>query len=155
MAKNVQLKDPVTKVPAYPITVADNVYLANGDNLVNNLDNKINKTECVRYVTSKWISSDGLSWYTIYSDGWKEQGGVGTHPSVPSNKETFTTLYLNVSFSNTNYTFLTTMLTDAGSTVFLRNFKNPKYTSYVRVGWYSYNTTISGTGQFMWYACGY
>lgn len=45
MAKNIQLKDPTTKVPAYPITLSDNVYLANGSSLTEALNEKLNASE--------------------------------------------------------------------------------------------------------------
>ena len=48
----------------------------NIDNIATELNNKIGKGECVRYPVSKWISSDGKSWCTVYNDGWKECGGV-------------------------------------------------------------------------------
>lgn len=46
----------------------------NIDNITTDLNNKIGKTECVRYPVAKWLSSDGSSWYTIYNDNFKEVG---------------------------------------------------------------------------------
>ena len=63
-------------------------------NIENSLLNKIK-----RYATETWQSSDGLSWYTLYSDGWKECG-----ISIDSvNQDTTTTINLPISFSDTNY----------------------------------------------------
>jgi hypothetical protein len=51
-------------------------------------------------VVENWVSSDGLSWFLRYSNGWVIQGGV------MSTSTQQTTVTLPTPFSNTNYTAL-------------------------------------------------
>jgi hypothetical protein len=44
------------------------------NNLISSLEVELNKVKSVRYVVEK--GQDGNRWYTLYSDGWCEQGGV-------------------------------------------------------------------------------
>ena len=47
------------------------------------------------YITKRW--NDGKNWYTVYSDGWVEQGGFIEGGSAVK------TINLHVKFANTNY----------------------------------------------------
>lgn len=114
----------------------------------NNLTANVNN----RYVVEKSDKSILPSWYTVYSDGWIEQGGVTT--SVPTNG-TGTITFLKP-FSNTNYT-VTQGIRPADNEISLgriAHFQRTKYTDkilYANDGWSTINV-----GVYMdWYACGY
>lgn len=89
----------------------------------------------------------GKTWYRKYSDGWIEQGG---EVAVRGNTKSWTTVSFPISFSDTNYTIVTSGLnaddnvnyTDTGASV-----KSRTKTSCQLRNWdYQGNT---------WYACGY
>ena len=86
----------------------------NLDNIATDLNDKIGKGECVRYPVSKWQSSDGLSWYTIYNDGWKECGGK----IKASSSKYKLNLPLPSGFSDKNYTAVVSANFAEGSSSF-------------------------------------
>lgn len=82
---------------------------------------------------------NGTSWYRVYSDGWCEQGGYGTHISPYI-------VNLLKAFRDTNYTLLFSQFNAYNSVM----APNTKTTTSFKSG------ANSGTGQeFYWYACGY
>lgn len=75
----------------------------NLENYVNEVASKLAKSDIVRYPICTWRASDGLSWYVIYNDGWKECGGC---ISVTSTYVSTRTITYPITFSSTNYTLL-------------------------------------------------
>ena len=110
----------------------------NLDNIATDLNNKIGKSECVRYPVSKWQSSDGKTWYVVYNDGWIEQGGKYTL----ADQNAFLTITLPLPFKDTNYTAILTagggavgtantlgdhnLIVTGVQTVQTRGYNNPK-----------------------------
>lgn len=64
------------------------------------------KTTGVHYVVESWKSNDGLCWYRIYNDGYKECSAITTTSSGGIIEYT---LPLPSGFSSTNYTCVTTL----------------------------------------------
>lgn len=88
----------------YYIVLANHVKNSAGlniDKISTDLQDKLSKTEVSRYVTEKWVASDGLSWYTKYNDGWKECGVTKIDINTDGDGRN---IVLPVEFSNTNYT---------------------------------------------------
>ena len=69
-----------------------NTVIANFQKQIDNLEQKLSK----RYLVDSYVSSDGNTWYNIYSDGWKECGGR----LVASNDGEVRTTNFPVSFSS-------------------------------------------------------
>lgn len=95
-----------------------------------------------RFVAEFWKSTDGMTWFRKWSDGFIEQGGF----SGPS------ATYFNLAtpFSNTNYTLLATCA--AGG-----NYSNSGYmvsTNNKTVSSFQYLTGFSGWSLY-WYAAGF
>lgn len=106
--------------------------------LQNNIDEKVDKSGNA-WVTSK--STNGKNWYRIWSDGFKEQGGL---TSVASGSQKVT---LNTAFSNTNYTILGTS-NNNGNVVNVTNAQKTNTT-------FEIDYSGSTSGYCFWYACGY
>lgn len=111
----------------------------------------IDLSNCTKpHIVETYISSDGLSWYRVYSDGWCEQGGfvTGTWQSVSD-----ITINLLKEYINTNYSVTTTALsrysgTNPASITFTKN------TSSMDVNLYGISYSSSDTG-FNWECRGY
>ena len=106
-----------------------------------NIASVANKPTPVRYVTETW--SSGASWYTKYSDGWVEQGGV---LSAKTGTITFPT-----NFSDTNYTFNATQY-GGWSHGEIWVTINAQTTTSIYVDW---NGSSSSPSKIFWTACGY
>ena len=91
---------------------------------------------------------NGTSWYRVWSDGWKEQGGEYT---VPSSATTATVTFLK-SFSNTNYSLMRTNVSDNNSSTSMRA---EGFSSKSATGFTLYTSTTTYMDKIMWYACGY
>ena len=99
------------------------------------------RSDLVAVVTQNYRS--GNSWYRVWSDGWKEQGGRGTGVA---------TISLLKAFSNTNYTIQITRLAQAENVPFARSIAAGSFV----VGWKIINQVVDANGvAFSWYACGY
>lgn len=99
--------------------------------------NEIN-TLSKAYITQTYKS--GSSWYRIWSDGWKEQGGVSTENSTSS------TTFLKA-FSNANYTIAMLPLNSNANAVSLTSKTATMF------AWKAGSNYNSDTAS--WYACGY
>ena len=94
------------------------------------------KTDNPAVVVENYIS--GSSWYRVWSDGWIEQGGVGSAKSA--------TITLLKAYSNSSYT-----LTVGGSTGI-----DPYCITNITATSFLVATSQSASGyRFSWYACGY
>ena len=100
-----------------------------------------------RTIIKEW--QEGTEWYTIYSDGWIEQGGEVYH----NTKETHT-VNLLVPFKNTDYNVTKSVGVDGiytdSATVAYVSISNYTTTSFNTM---SYNSI--GLNRFRWRACGY
>ena len=88
---------------------------------------------------------NGTSWYRVWSDGWKEQGGQCT--AVEGDARYMNITYLKA-FSNTNYT-----LTLAGVSQGIGNTDYAHIYSITASG--ARLVTAGGAKPIHWYACGY
>ena len=89
---------------------------------------------------------NGTSWYRVWSDGWKEQGGRTTSLSQGAT----TTVTLMKAFTNANYTVL---VAPSQST---KNYANPSAYSLTAKNFVVRNIGNAGSNCSMyWYACGY
>lgn len=96
-------------------------------------------------VVESYLSSDGKTWYRIWSDNWKECGGC----DIISSSWGDINVTLPVTFSNTNYTVILGLDSVAGDKI-----------SYNDIGLHNKTTTqirmISSPGVIrQYYACGY
>ena len=80
------------------------VYFRTGDHVINGQDIDFGEVQAAlnlkansdlsnvanRHVIETWLSSDKLSWYTLYSDGWIEQGGEYQKAAMSISTETLT-----------------------------------------------------------------
>jgi hypothetical protein len=121
--------------------------LSDQTDLKNALDGKLNlngSNATFPHITESYISSDGLSWYRKYSDGWVEQGGM-IGGSYGSNAN----INFLVPFINTKYIInFTNYSTDTGS---ITNKRNLTLNGYSTTGInFQYNANI-----VCWEAKGY
>ena len=87
---------------------------------------------------------NGTSWYRIWSDGWKEQGG---RVNVPSQNATVTCNF-PVAFSNTNYTVVACLQGTNGGAKYCANYE--VYTNrFTCATWSLANNSV------VYIACGY
>lgn len=98
-------------------------------------------------VKQTYLSSDRKTWYRIWSDGWKECGGIITNTVAGPSLIT-----LPVEFLNTNYTALLTVRWDSTSaTSFYDRPLNVRDKSTTSFKYYAY----SGSGEIQWNCSGY
>lgn len=110
---------------------------------ITDLQTRATNLEARRYITTHWKS--GTSWYSIWSDGWIEQGFRITTTVDAQTNHTFLK-----PFKDTNYTLLITIY----STTTKFNGSQPDWiTAYTNTG-FSYHCD-SYAGQPWVYACGY
>ena len=76
------------------------------NNIINSLEVELNKVKSVRYVVEKY--ENGTDWYTLYSDGWCEQGGRSA-----LNETSTTTVTLHKAYKNTNYSVCAVSITES------------------------------------------
>ena len=131
--KIVTLKDKSNN-ELYPVVLSSCIY-----------DENNNPIKFGATVIESYISSDGLTWYRKWSDGWKECGVTMDTPT--SQLMTFT---LPISFTNTNYTVMRTNRSGSEET--------PTYRG-VGIGERSVNSVnlrVSSHNEFTSiYCCGY
>lgn len=103
------------------------------------------------HIVETWKSSDELSWYRKYSDGWIEQGAYVKNS---------TAIVFPIAFSNKQYTFVAIPdVNDTGNAVW--NIRYPttarSVTGITNVVLVGTNAGWTGTIAFVggWYACGY
>lgn len=105
-------------------------------------------------VVETWKSSDGLSWYRKWSDGWIEQGGYETSYDSKGTYTCSKTIVFNTPFSDTKYGFHATTRGESQMTYEDKN--TARSTTGLKVS----NNIKSGISSNMtqgisWYACGY
>lgn len=154
--KSSKVETEYLKFPYYIVvaTVTKTDIEVNIDNIATDLNTKISKNECVRYPVEKWRSSDGLSWYTRYNDGWKECGGYITNGQHPTT--TTYTMTMPITFSDIYYFLDIKSCRDAIDTS--SNNVGVQY-MHSNIGTCCNKTTSSFqyrcSPKATWYACGY
>lgn len=107
-----------------------------------------------RYVTETYKSSDGNTWYTKYSDGWKECGGFLTSGNHPTS--TNYTCSMPLSFSNTKYSLIFKACRSAVDTSGNNTTVQYGYSFYGYIWNKSTNSfQYRSSPNSSWYACGY
>ena len=109
------------------------------------INERLNTLEDSAKVVESFISSDGLTWYRIWSDGWKE---CGSTVSSSSGQGSYT---LPIAFSNTNYIVTGNIISGNSSNYGLAFTKSSNQT-ITFTKWYSGG--LSGD-NFTLYCCGY
>ena len=112
---------------------------------------KLDKSAVKSYVVESYVN--GTSWYRVYSDGWKEQGGVASFPQYNNNYGLSVTLLKP--FSNTNYSSIAQMR-DGGE--YWANVAINVTHSATQLHLAEYADTSNLTikaHKVNWYACGY
>ena len=101
------------------------------------------------YITETWQAEDKLSWYRKWSDGWIEQGGIGTGGGYVSTAR----CNFPIEFADTNYTLVAVPVTADQGNVSRSMF----FASYDTTGAIA-NTSFNGANgaalRYCWYACG-
>jgi hypothetical protein len=120
--------------------------LINASQIASTFADKIGRTECKAYITETYVN--GTSWYRVYSDGWKEQGGLSSTFGVNAN----TTVTLLKPFLNTQYTVVCSPWTSAGYSP-TGNPHTITTTSFMIHN--ASNDNKGGSFACSWYACGY
>ena len=109
---------------------------------VNTLQAELNKVKSVRYVVETWV--DGTEWYTVYSDGWCEQGGDLTISSTEQTKEFFKSYISNPQI----YIGKVTTRNGAG-------YEGEFYPRSRTLTSFKYLTNTSNVTGYYWFAQGY
>jgi hypothetical protein len=141
-----------TKYPYYIVigTVNKTEVEVNLDNVASDLNNKLSKTECVRYPVAKWTNTDGTLWYIVYNDEWKECGGFAKGAAYNSSSRI---IALPIEFSNTNYSIIATPNTTGG------NYSQDVYIDSKTVNSFglvtAFNSNNTAALNCAYYACGY
>lgn len=103
-------------------------------------------------VVESYLSSDGLSWYRLWSDGWKECGGIVLKTS--GGRTYVDVTFPNITFSTTNYTINGTYnegpSASGTSTTGYYGYVCRKTVNSVRISVYG-----GANVDTSWYACGY
>lgn len=100
-----------------------------------------------RTIIKEW--QEGTEWYTIYSDGWIEQGGEVYHNAKENH-----TVNLLIPFNNTNYNVTKSVgvdgiYTDNASVGFV------SISNYTTTSFNTRSSNVAGLNRFRWKACGY
>lgn len=112
---------------------------------------RLGQLESRRYVKETGKSSDGTSWYRVWSDGWIEQGGYVSNSGSGDSTQNVSVSF-HVSFSGTDYVFIRSTMLGEEST------GNLAVTGYKSKSASSVSVALRGTTYvkgFDWYACGY
>ena len=122
------------------VDYSDFQYLSGSVLTLNNNVTKVSKA----YIIETYVN--GTSWYRIWSDNWKEQGG-GLHKLATGNDGAVTVSYLKP-FSNDSYTLVTNA--GYGASTNQSAWQHPY--AKTQTGF-----TYQKDGRYMgnWYACGY
>lgn len=102
-------------------------------------------------VIESYVSSDGLTWYRIWSDGWKECGGRMTY--AKTNAGFNGTITFPFTFTNGPFINVTSFTTDNSNPLYLLGIS--RLTADIAdIGLYPFNSAQYSSG-FCWVACGY
>ena len=95
--------------------------------------------------------ANGTSWYRIWSDGWKEQGGLSSNIGVDQT----VTITLLKAFSNTNYSILCNWLPSGTYSIDDNPIPNTKTTTNFKIRGTGYGANDGYSLPAQWYACGF
>lgn len=156
-------KDDVTTVQTQSLLGYMYIVVATGtktavdleiDNIVTDLNNKVDISNMVEVPTIVEVSDKSLmpSWYIVYSNGWCEQGGIGTATKATSETQTITLLK---AYKDTNYSIqISALLTADNITQLYFQTVSKNTNNFKAKSTYSGNA-YNGTVSPNWYACGY
>lgn len=133
-------------------TVRDE-FLIDVGQIASNFADKIGRTECKAYITETY--SSGTSWYRVWSDGFKEQGGTYDNGSVVRDKNGINVTFLKA-FKNADYIITPFAYKNDNAPEYRTAVANVYYktATQVTMGWYG--TDGNQKVRYLnWYACGY
>lgn len=126
------------------------------DNLASKLDASTytsNPRTNAVYITETYHS--GSSWYRVWSDGFIEQGGIGTGGTSNSGAK----VNLLKNYSSDNYLVLAHCTINATSinnaSIWIKTFNKSISGFYQGTGYTGASSTAYSSYPFSWYACGY
>ena len=128
-----------------------NANLINAGRIEEKLASCITRNDCKAYITESYVN--GTSWYRVWSDGFKEQGGRVSFGAYTNNTSVNVTLLKP--FSNANYT-ATLQMRDGGS--YWANVATNIGQSATTLTIQTYADTANiniAAHKLNWYACGY
>lgn len=100
-------------------------------------------------------ADNGYTWYRKYKSGWVEQGGITTFAQHGANSSKDNTVSLPVEMADTQYyVSAPTFITDAGNSQTLRNFRNTRSVTTLKIGMYTTNA-LSNSYNVQWRVSGY
>lgn len=99
------------------------------------------------HITETWKSTDGNSWYRMWSDGWIEQGSS-------ANTSRGSTVTLHKKFSSPAYTILAQSATPSDVHAVEFHIKTRSTTSFMITCSFNGSNNFK-PGEYIWYACGY
>lgn len=100
-------------------------------------------------------ADNGYTWFRKYKSGWVEQGGITTFAKHNTNTSTENTVSLPVEMADTQYYVAApTFITDADNSQGLRNFRNTRGVTTLKIGMYT-TTTLSQSYDVQWRVSGY
>lgn len=100
-------------------------------------------------------ADNGYTWFRKYKSGWVEQGGITTFAKHNANTSKENTVSLPVEMADTQYyVSAPTFITDAGNSQGLRNFRNTRGVTTLKIGMYT-TATLSQSYDVQWRVSGY
>ena len=128
-----------------------NLELLDAGEVLESLADKISRQDCKAYVTETY--QNGTSWYRVWSDGWKEQGGKTSHITVAQNQNGGLQINFLKPFKDTNYTPTMSVVNGGDGYASLQ----PNVINTTQTGMYLNVWGQDGSGiiAFSWYVCGY
>ena len=95
--------------------------------------------------------ANGTSWYRVWSDGWKEQGGLSSNIGVDQT----VTITLLKAFKNTNYSILCNWLPSGTYSIDDNPIPHTKTTTNFKIRGTGYGANDGYSLPAQWYACGF
>lgn len=118
---------------------------------------EVNTLKGYDYVVDWQVPTAGnnYTWYRKYKSGWVEQGGITTFAQHGANTSRDNTVSLPVEMADTQYYVAApTFITDAGNSQGLRNFRNVRSVTTLKIGMYTINA-LSNSYNVQWCVSGY
>lgn len=111
----------------------------------------------IDYVVESQVptADNGYTWFRKYKSGWVEQGGITTFAKHNANTSTENTVSLPVEMADAQYYVAApTFITDAGNSQGLRNFRNTRGVTTLKIGMHT-TATLSNSYNVQWRVSGY
>lgn len=104
---------------------------------------------------SKQATSSDATWFNLYSDGWLEQGGMGSIPQLSANSQTVVYCDFDRRYKEQTYNVSVNFSIDADNTTGLRNHNLTRGKDKLGVGLYTTLNLSGSDGRFLWSTRGY